>query len=200
MVAVAVRPVIGVLALQGAFAKHQESLERLGVEAVQVRTPEQLNACEALVIPGGESTTLFKLLDFSKLTAPLREFAREKPILGTCAGLILMARSILGQEAPAPFAFIDVTVARNAYGRQLESFAVDLPIKFSEGHRDVHSLFIRAPRIVDHGPEVEVLAEWEGSPVLVRQGKHMAASFHPELTAHTDIHEEFLKNLTLQAH
>src|SRR3954471_5447218 len=169
---------IGVLAVQGNFREHAAMLRRLGVEPVEVRKPEQLEGLDGLVIPGGESTAIMRLVRLYGLEDAIREFAR--PVFGTCAGMILLDRNHLG--------VLDLEVARNAYGRQVASFETDLDF---DGE-PLPGVFIRAPRVVDAGPDVEVLAELDGEPVLLRQGRVLVASFHPELTDDTRVHERFL--------
>lgn len=164
---------IGVLALQGAFAKHREMLDRINVPSLEVRTPKELAQVDGLIIPGGESTTMLKLNEL-----PLTEF--DRPIFGTCAGMILMAH--LG--------FLDITVERNAYGRQCDSFSTDLTVHLAKPHT-IHAIFIRAPRVIEiQLPEVKVLAE---TPVLLRQGDYLASAFHPELTKDPAIHHYFVQ-------
>ena len=155
-------------------------LRRLGADAVEVRKPEQLEQLDGLVIPGGESTTFTRLMRLYGLDEAVRSFAR--PILGTCAGMIVLDRNHLG--------LVDLEVDRNAYGRQVSSFEADLDVRDGEPLRGV---FIRAPRVRDHGSEVEVLAELDGEPVLLREGRFLVASFHPELTDDTRVHERFLE-------
>jgi 5'-phosphate synthase pdxT subunit len=173
-------PRIGVLAVQGNFREHAAVLRRLGADPVEVRRPEQLEELEGLVIPGGESTAIMRLVRLYGLENAIRAFAR--PVLGTCAGMILLDREHLG--------LLDVEVARNAYGRQVASFEADLELAGDE--RPLRGVFIRAPRVLEAGPEVEVLAELDGEPVLLRQGRLLVASFHPELTDDTRVHERFL--------
>ena len=180
---------IGVLALQGDFDAHRKTLEKLGAEVVLVRKPEQLDEIDGLVIPGGESSAFLKLLGeqgFQKLG----DFVRTKPTFGTCAGCILLAREV---ENPAQqgLGALDITVRRNAYGRQIDSAIIEGLTKLEGG--PLEQVYIRAPRIDRVGKEVEVLAERDGYPVLVRQGKTMAATFHPELSDDTRVHAEFLK-------
>lgn len=178
---------VGVLALQGAFAKHISLLRTFGIVAVEVRKPEELLACDALIIPGGESTTMKKRIDFIELSKPLHAFAKQKPIFGTCAGLILMSSNVIDQSVD-PFGFIDIDAERNGFGRQSESFSTTIDFQKTQAQ----AVFIRAPRIKRCGPEVEILASYKGEPILVRQGHHLAATFHPELTADTAIHRYFL--------
>jgi 5'-phosphate synthase pdxT subunit len=178
------RPTIGVLALQGAFREHGRMLRRLGAETVEVRLPEQLAALDGLVIPGGESTTIAKLAAEYGLDDAIRRF--DGPILGTCAGMILVDRAHLG--------LADLEVERNAYGRQVSSFEADLELAGED--EPFRGVFIRAPRVCDVGPGVEVLAEHDGEPVLLRDGQVLVAAFHPELTDDPRVHERFLELVT----
>jgi 5'-phosphate synthase pdxT subunit len=171
---------IGVLAVQGDFREHAEMLERLGVEAIEVRKAHELDGLDGLVVPGGESTTFMRLMRLYGLDAAVAEFGG--PILGTCAGMIVLGRNHLG--------LVDVEVDRNAYGRQTSSFEADLEL--ADGGPLLRGVFIRAPRVIEAGPEVEVLAELDGEPVLLRQGRFLVASLHPELTGDTRVHELFL--------
>jgi 5'-phosphate synthase pdxT subunit len=182
------KPRIGVLAVQGNVREHAAMLKKLGAEPVEVRKPEQLRDLDGLVIPGGESTAIGRLVRLYGLEEAIRSFAR--PVFGTCAGMILLDRSHLG--------LIDVDVARNAYGRQVASFEADLELEGDE--RPLRGVFIRAPRVQDAGPEVEVLAELDGEPVLLRDGRMLVASFHPELTGDTRVHERFLDLVREEMH
>ncbi len=187
---------IGVLALQGDFAEHQAILESLGVEVVQVRLPEHLAGLKGLIIPGGESTTIGKLAEDFHLMQPLRLFGRESAIWGTCAGAILLAKNT-GREQPL-IGLMDITIERNAFGRQVDSFEVDLKIpallQVDPIDRPVHTVFIRAPLIKSVGPGVEILAQLQdGYIVAARQGKLLATSFHPELTGDDRFHRYFLE-------
>ena len=181
-------PRIGILAVQGNFREHAAVLRHLGAEPVEVRKPEQLEQLDGLVIPGGESTAIMRLVRLYGLEDAIRGFAR--PVLGTCAGMILLDREHLG--------LLDVEVARNAYGRQVASFEADLELAGEEW--PLRGVFIRAPRVVETGPEVEVLAELDGEPVLLRQGRLLVASFHPELTDDTRVHERFLELVEEERH
>jgi pyridoxal 5'-phosphate synthase pdxT subunit len=174
---------IGVLALQGNFREHAAVLRRLGAEAVEVRLPEQLEGLDGLIVPGGESTAITRLMRLYGLDEALRSF--EAPIFGTCAGMIVLDRDHLG--------LVDVRVQRNAFGRQVKSFEADLDIGL--GDEPMRGVFIRAPWIEAAGPDVEVLAEVDGHPVLARQGRILVAAFHPELTDDTRIHELFLRQI-----
>ncbi len=174
------RPSIGVLAVQGSFREHGAMLRRLGANVVEIRKPGQLDGLDGLVIPGGESTAMARLIRLYELEEAIDRF--ERPILGTCAGMILLDREHLG--------LADITVFRNAYGRQVASFEADLQLA---GHEvPLRGVFIRAPRVGEVGPGVEVLAEHGGEPVLLRDGRILVASFHPELTDDTRVHESFL--------
>jgi 5'-phosphate synthase pdxT subunit len=182
---------IGVLALQGDFGLHARALEKCGVEAVEVRKPLELDEVDGLVMPGGESTTLLKLMDAWGFVPALEKFHSEgKPIFGTCAGLIILAREV---ESPKQFSLglIDVTVERNAYGRQRESFEAHGTAKLDGQAIPLEMFFIRAPRIRRVGPGVEVLAEHGGEPVMARQDRVLVATFHPELTDTTTVHQYF---------
>ena len=181
---------IGVLAIQGDFDAHRRRLEQLGAEVVLVKKPEQLDAVDALVIPGGESTTFLKFLEKGGFLEKLREFVRAKPGFGTCAGAILLASEVADPPQPSLGA-LDISVRRNAYGRQVDSFIGEGQTQLSGGPLEM--VFIRAPKIERVGPTVEVLARERNDPVLVRQGKIMAATFHPELSEDTRVHAEFLK-------
>jgi pyridoxal 5'-phosphate synthase pdxT subunit len=172
---------VGILALQGDFEAHAKIVESLGAEAREVRTPEQLEGLDALIIPGGESTTMTLGIEREGLTEPLREFVRSgKRTLGTCAGLIILDRDHLG--------LLDVTARRNAFGRQRQSFEADLDVKDFNGG-PLRAVFIRAPWVEETGEDVEVLAEVDGHPVAVRQGNVLAVAFHPEIAGETRIHE-----------
>ncbi len=181
---------IGVLALQGDFDAHRRRLEELGATVVLVRTPGELDALDALIIPGGESTTFLKLLERDAFLEKLRHFARTKPVFGTCAGAILLAREVTN-PAQAGLGALDIRVCRNAYGRQLESSIRTGQTSLPGGPLEM--VFIRAPRIERVGEGVEVLASLGGDPVLVRRGKVMAATFHPELSPDTRVHAAFLE-------
>lgn len=185
--------IVGVLALQGAFAKHIDMLKKLGAQTAEVRKPSDLARCDALVIPGGESTTMVKQMQFIEFLEPFRDFAKTKPIFGTCAGLILMAQEIVG-DAMKPFDLLDVTVERNAFGRQAESFQAEIELNLKQGQRTrFPAIFIRAPRICKAGDRVKVLARFQEEPVLIQQGRHLGATFHPELTDNQCIHAYFLR-------
>ena len=180
------KPKIGVLALQGAFAKHIEKLNQVGGQPIEVRRPEQLEQCDGLVLPGGESTTMIRQMHFFGFLDPIQAFGKIKPILGTCAGLILMAKEV-AEESLLSFGFLDITVERNAYGRQTESFQQDISLNDSP----CSAVFIRAPRILHCSDSVSVLATLDDEPICVQQGLHIGAAFHPELTENTQLHQHF---------
>jgi pyridoxal 5'-phosphate synthase pdxT subunit len=171
---------IGVLAVQGNFREHASMLRELGAEVVEVRKPEQLDDVDGLVIPGGESTAIGRLVRLYGIEEAIKRF--DRPVFGTCAGMILLDREHLG--------LVDINVERNAYGRQVASFEADLELDGAEPR--LRGVFIRAPRVEAAGPEVEVLAELDGAPVLIRQGRYLLATFHPELTDDTRVHKLFL--------
>jgi len=181
---------IGVLAIQGDYEAHKARLKQLGAEVTLVRKPEQLDLVDAIIIPGGESTTFLNFLEEHGFLKKLREFVATKPAFGTCAGAILLAKEV---ENPlqASLGVMDIRVRRNAYGRQVDSFIQESGSAL--GDKPLEMVFIRAPKIMATGKNVEVLAAIDGDPVLVRQGKLMASTFHPELSADTRVHEEFLK-------
>jgi pyridoxal 5'-phosphate synthase pdxT subunit len=189
---------VGVLALQGDFDAHAKSIAAAGGEAVEVRTAEQMRSVDGLVIPGGESTTMLKLLNMMKLVEPLAEFVKTKAVFGTCAGAILLASEVLN-PAQQSFAAMDLTVERNAYGRQIDSRVANISpgadFQKRAGAGDVEAVFIRAPIIRRTGPGVKVLAEYDGDPVLVEQGRHLVATFHPELTHDPRVHKLFLSKI-----
>lgn len=182
-------PRVGVLSLQGDFALHSAALRDLACEPVRVSLPGHLEGIEALILPGGESSTMLRLLDSTGLRAPLERFVAERPVLGTCAGLILLARE--ADRLPRPtFGVLDIVAERNAWGRQVHSFSG--AVRFAPAGRDVDGVFIRAPRIRRTGRGVEVVATYGGEPVGVRQGHVAALTFHPELTSDRALHRWFL--------
>ena len=174
--------------MQGNFREHAAMLRQLGADPVEVRKPEELQGLDGLVIPGGESTTFMRLMRLYGLDEAVREFTG--PVLGTCAGMIVLDRLHLGA--------VDIEVDRNAYGRQVASFEADLAIAGAD--KPLRGVFIRAPRVREVGPEVEVLAELDGEPVLLREGRFIVASFHPELTDDTRVHERFLDLVREESH
>jgi len=190
---------VGVLSLQGDFAAHGAALERAGAEPVFVREPAQFDSLDGLVIPGGESTTMLKLMAYEPgLLDALREFGGRKPVFGTCAGAILMADEVTG-PAQQSFHLMDIGVERNAYGRQIDSRVAEIDAEPEFEQRTapgkLEAVFIRAPIIRRVGPAARVLAWYRGDPVLVEQGPHLAATFHPELTADSRVHALFLEKL-----
>lgn len=183
---------VGVLALQGDFREHAAVLAELGASPVEVRTPEDFERVDALVIPGGESTTMGKLARSAELVEPILERARAgMPMLGTCAGMIVMAARVEGGEPLLPL--VDITVRRNAYGRQVDSFEADVDVEGVD--HPVRAVFIRAPVVQDIGDGVKVLAEYEGHPVVLEQGALVVASFHPELVGETRLHAYVLRKV-----
>jgi 5'-phosphate synthase pdxT subunit len=182
------RPRVGVLAVQGAVREHVEALRAVGAEPREVRLPEDFEGLDALILPGGESTTMRRLMDRYGLTEPIRAMARDgAPLLGTCAGMILLAERLTDGESPV-LGLLDVEVQRNAYGRQLDSFEADVDFP-ALGAEPLHGVFIRAPAVSDVGAGVEVLArDPDGRPIAVRQGRVLATTFHPELTADRRLH------------
>lgn len=185
------KPTVGVLALQGDFEAHSKAIERAGAQAVPVRTADELESVDGLIIPGGESTTMLKLLDIERLFKPLQDFGAKKPIFGTCAGAILLASEVLNPPQPS-LALLDLTVERNAYGRQIDSRIAQIEM---DG-QSTEAVFIRAPIIRRIGPNATVLASYLDTPVLIEQGKHMAATFHPELGSDSRIHQHFIEKIT----
>jgi len=182
-------PHIGVLAIQGDYERHAAAIEESGATASLVKTPGALEQIDALILPGGESTTMLKFLARDGFLPALQSFAQQKPVFGTCAGAILLAREVSHPAQPS-LGILDITVERNAYGDQRDSAILNLDTTLPGG--PIETVFIRAPRIASTGPEVEVLATRDGFPVLVRQGHLMAATFHPELSDDRRIHEYFI--------
>jgi len=178
---------VGVLALQGDFEAHRKALERAGARAVEVRTAANLEQVDGLIIPGGESSAMLKLLDLEGLFRPLQDFGKKKPIFGTCAGAILLAKEVLNPRQ-ASLGLMDLTVERNAYGRQIDSRIAQIDV----AGKPAEAVFIRAPIIRRVGPKAKVLAEYQGDPVMVEEGKHLVATFHPELSSNDWIHREFV--------
>jgi pyridoxal 5'-phosphate synthase pdxT subunit len=184
------QPKIGVLALQGDFDAHRAAIERAGGEAVEVRTAAGLESVDGLILPGGESTTMLKLLNLENLFDPLRRFGETKPIFGTCAGAILLASDVVNPPQQS-LALIDATVERNGYGRQIDSRIAQIDL---EG-QPAEAVFIRAPIIRRVGSEAKVLATYQDRPVLIEQGRHLAATFHPELTSDSRVHRRFIEKV-----
>jgi 5'-phosphate synthase pdxT subunit len=189
---------IGILSLQGDFEAHGRTLARLGADPVFVRTAADLDAVDGLIIPGGESTTMLKLLHAENLLGPLAAFGRRGPIFGTCAGAILLATGISNPQQEG-LGLMDIDVERNAYGRQIDSRVAHLTPEAEFAARthpgEMESVFIRAPVIRRVGPQARILARYAGDPVLVEQGRHLVATFHPELTSDSRVHEFFLSKL-----
>jgi pyridoxal 5'-phosphate synthase pdxT subunit len=183
-------PTIGVLALQGDFDAHRKAIESSGARAVEVRTEADLQTIDGLIIPGGESTTMLKLLHIENLFEPLRRFGEAKPVFGTCAGAILLASEVLHPRQES-LSLMDLTVERNAYGRQIDSRIANIEIDGVPSE----AVFIRAPVIRKIGPETKVLATYLDAPVLVEQRYHLASTFHPELSPSNEIHRRFVDNV-----
>jgi 5'-phosphate synthase pdxT subunit len=186
---------VGVLALQGGYQKHVAALARLGIESRLVRKASELVDCTALIIPGGESTTISLLLQNNGLYQPIRSFAERHPVMGVCAGMIMLA-SAVDDARVKPLALIPFRALRNHYGRQLHSFSADIRLEFDLDGPDFPALFIRAPGVEHIADDVEVLARYNNEDIILGYGRHMALSFHPELTDDTRIHEYWLQSQT----
>ena len=184
---------VGVLALQGDFEAHRKALDRAGADPVEVRSASQLANLDGLIIPGGESSTMLKLINEEHLLEPLREFGQTRPVFGTCAGAILLA-SRVSNPAQESLSLMDIDVERNGYGRQVDSRIARLKVS----DHDLEAVFIRAPIIKRVGSEARVLAEYDGNPVLVEQGRHLVSTFHPELTDDPSVHRMFLEKIECQ--
>jgi len=182
---------IGVLALQGGFAEHRRILQSLNVETISIKYPEDLNSCEGLIIPGGESTTISMQMDFIEIRDRIIEFAKTRPIFGTCAGLVLLSSHIEDSKTDT-LNLIDISVKRNAWGRQVHSFVDNVSLNFNND-KPFKAIFIRAPKIASIGDDVTVLSEYRSEPVIVTNGKHLVATFHPELGEDVRIHKYFLE-------
>ncbi len=192
------RKPVGLLALQGDYDKHRRAFAALGRETFNVRRPAELAAVSSLVIPGGESTTLTRLMDRGGLREPLSDFAADHPVMGTCAGLIMMATATADENCAdygvLPLGLLDCTVLRNGYGRQIDSFTAPVGIDVLDGSEsDFDAVFIRAPRIVSVGDGVDVVARYQGEAVAIRQGNLVGLTFHPELTDDLRLHQAFLR-------
>jgi pyridoxal 5'-phosphate synthase pdxT subunit len=185
-------PTIGVLAIQGDYAAHADALSESGADPVEVRKPDQLAGLDGLILPGGESTTVLRFLEKQRFFEILEEFCTRKPVFGTCAGAILLAREVLNPPQRS-LGLLDAIVERNAYGRQIDSTILTAETALPGGPLEM--VFIRAPRILGTGPAVQVLARRDGSPVLVQQGKVMAATFHPELSRDRRVHQLFVETV-----
>jgi 5'-phosphate synthase pdxT subunit len=179
---------IGVLALQGNYEMHNQLLERIGVDPVSIRYPRELDTVEGLVIPGGESTTMSKLMKRIGFYKPLKSFAIDYPILGTCAGLILMSKIVVDTDIE-PLGLLDVQIERNGYGRQINSNTINIKFELNSINYTLPASFIRAPKIVSYGNSIKVLAMSDETPIIVRNDKHMGISFHPELDNTSILHE-----------
>jgi 5'-phosphate synthase pdxT subunit len=187
---------IGVLAIQGDFDAHARALRRIDADAIEVRRADDLNAVEGLILPGGESTTMLKLIEEEQLTQPITNFARAgNPIFGTCAGAILLAREVYN-SGQASLALLDVAIERNSYGRQIDSFIAEA--EMSHDDETIEAVFIRAPRIRRVGSNVQVIARLDGEPVLVREQNILAATFHPELTENGRVHRLFVDMVRIE--
>ncbi len=182
---------IGIFALQGDFEKHKIAVEKLGHDAVLVKNPETLNKCCKLIVPGGESTTFLKLLDKLKMREPLLDFSKDRAVMGTCAGLIILASNVLDYELQ-PLKLIDITVQRNAYGRQIDSFVDTVTLEIKNEKIDFQGVFIRAPKIIALGTGVCKLADYNGDVVMAAAKNILVATFHPELTNDLTIHDYFI--------
>ena len=188
---------VGLLTLQGDYDKHRQVFRSLGRETMDVRRPGELTAVSCLVIPGGESTTLTRLMDRAHLRQPLLDFAARHPVMGTCAGLIMLASRLTGEKRSdfgvAPLGLLDCTVIRNGYGRQIDSFTAPISLDRLDGSREPFpAVFIRAPRITAVGSGIEVMASYRNEPVVIRQGRLLGIAFHPELTDDLRVHRAFL--------
>jgi len=184
---------IGVLAIQGNYDMHSAILEQLGIEPILVRYPYQLDTLEGLVIPGGESTTMTKLMNRIDLFSPIKSFANYYPVLGTCAGLILMSEEVVDTELDT-LGLLDVQIERNGYGRQIYSNTINVHVDLNNINYSLPASFIRAPRIISYGQSVNVLAMYDDTPIVVKNDRHMGISFHPELDNISILHEYIFLN------
>ena len=191
------KPQVGVLALQGDFARHEKSLRAAGAQALPVRVAADLEGCRGLVIPGGESTTLMHLAREGGLVKPLRAFASRGAIMGTCAGLIVLSRQLAGSSM-GTLGLLDIRAERNGFGRQAESFMDKVDLNLDGRESRMEGVFIRAPRILDVGEGVRILGYWREEAVMVRSGRILALTFHPELTADYTIHRYFVNNMVMK--
>ena len=182
--------IIGVLAVQGDFALHRKMLDKIGVSSVVVRTAEDLKNCDALIMPGGESTTFLKLLNRNNMFDDVREFAENKPVMGTCAGLIVLAKNVVN-DTFTTLSLLDISVERNGYGRQIDSFIDDVIVPVFKEKNKFSGVFIRAPRIISIGKNVEPVGFYNDEIVMVKSNNILALTFHPELTEDTRIHRYF---------
>lgn len=186
------KPLVGILAFQGDFAKHEQAFAKLKCETRLVKSPSQLEPCDYLVIPGGESSVIDRFIKSTQLAEPIKRFASHRPIWGTCAGMILLATHVANDKTITPLSLLDVTIARNGYGRQFDSFIDVGQIKFGANPEPLEMVFIRAPKITNIGAEVEKLGSCRNETVIVCQGNIIATSFHPELTASSRFQQYFL--------
>jgi len=182
---------VGILAIQGDFSLHFDAFARIGAKPALIRYPHELDSVDSLVIPGGESTTLHILIERFSFRQPLIDFGKQKPMWGTCAGMILLAQEV-DDPRVTPLGLMDISVSRNAYGRQVHSFIDTGQMISGDGANEIEMVFIRAPKLLKAGPRVEVIARWKDEPTMVRQGHLLASSFHPELTDQTMVQEYFL--------
>ena len=180
---------IGILELQGNYALHHKIFSDLGISSKGIKTAKDLDDIDGLVIPGGETTTISLLLDSFDLRIPIKNFAKENPIMGTCAGLIMMSKSIIGEKKVKPLEILDITVDRNAYGRQIMSSKEPVSFRLNNQKIEINATLIRAPKIISINDSVDVLAKIDNSPAVVMQGRHLGLSFHPELDGVTIFHE-----------
>jgi 5'-phosphate synthase pdxT subunit len=186
------KPKVGILAFQGDFARHHQAFLRLKCEVCLVKSLSQLKACDYLVIPGGESSVIDRFIKSTKLSEPIKEFAQSKPVWGTCAGMIVLAGDIANDTLVSPLSLLEITVERNGYGRQFDSFVDTGEVTFGSKPESLEMVFIRAPKISSVNAVVDILGTCRGQTVIVRQGNVIATSFHPELTATTRFQEYFL--------
>lgn len=185
--------IVGVLDLQGDVIEHRRALEACGAQVILVKTPTDLEKVDALVMPGGESTTIGKLMNWNGLTEPLRKRIREgMPVYGTCAGAILLSKKITGKETAPNLGLMDIEIERNAYGRQVNSFETSIEVALEDHKQSIPAVFIRAPKIKSVGQKVKVLAQWDGEIVLAQEENMLVSTFHPELTNNLTIHRYFL--------
>ena len=185
--------VVGILGIQGGFSKHKEMVDSMGYETKIVRTPEELKKTNALIIPGGESTTFLNLFNKLHLSESIKEYSKKYPIMGTCAGLIVLSKKVDDLQTDT-LGLIDLEVSRNAYGRQKESFIDKIDVSLNSKPVNIDAVFIRAPRVVNYGPECQVLAKYKNDSIMLRNESILVCSFHPELTGNNIIHKYFLEN------
>jgi len=183
---------VGVLCLQGGYQKHIEILSSIGVKAKKVRYKDDFKNIDGLILPGGESTTFSKLIEKQNLHETLLKFLKKKPVYGTCAGLILMSKKISNNNSIKTFNMLDITVSRNAWGRQLDSFVEDIDIDIDTFDRKFKAIFIRAPKIINSNNKLEILSYYMDTPIMIKSGKLLGTTFHPELTNDSRIHKYFI--------